>query len=151
MANGVPKLLAGANEAQKEAIIHDNGPLLIVAGAGTGKTSVLTKRLAYLVETGKAKTDEILAVTFTDKAAGEMEERIDKLLPYGYVDLWVMTFHALGERILRAEGLAIGLPDSFKMLSEVDQWLLIRNNLDRFKLDYYKPRSCAILAAPKTK
>jgi len=133
------KLLAGVNEAQKMAIMHDNGPLLIVAGAGTGKTSVLTKRLAYLVATGKAKTDEVLAVTFTDKAAGEMEERIDKLLPYGYVDLWVMTFHALGERILRANGLAIGLPDTFKLLSETDQWLLIRNNLDRFKLDYYKP------------
>ena len=132
-------MLAGANEAQKEAIMHDKGPLLIVAGAGTGKTSVLTKRLAYLVETGKAKTDEVLAVTFTDKAAGEMEERIDKLLPYGYVDLWVMTFHALGERILRAHGLAIGLPDTFKLFSETDQWLLIRNNLDRFKLDYYKP------------
>jgi Superfamily I DNA and RNA helicases len=139
MENGAEKLLSGANEAQKQAIIHDNGPLLIVAGAGTGKTSVLTKRLAYLVETGKAKTDEILAVTFTDKAAGEMEERIDKLLPYGYVDLWVMTFHAFGERILRDHALAIGLPDSFKLLSETDQWLLIRNNLDRFKLDYYKP------------
>ncbi len=139
MENGAEKFLTGANAAQKTAIMHDNGPLLIVAGAGTGKTSVLTKRLAYLVETGKAKTDEILAVTFTDKAAGEMEERIDKLLPYGYVDLWVMTFHALGERILRAHGLAIGLPDSFKLLSETDQWLLIRNNLDRFKLDYYKP------------
>ncbi len=139
MSEASEKLLAGANEAQKEAIIHDNGPLLIVAGAGTGKTSVLTKRLAYLVETGKAKTDEILAVTFTDKAAGEMEERIDKLLPYGYVDLWVMTFHAFGERILRDHGLAIGLPNSFKLLSETDQWLLIRNNLDRFKLDYYKP------------
>jgi DNA helicase-2/ATP-dependent DNA helicase PcrA len=139
MLDGAQKLLKGANEAQKQAIIHDDGPLLIVAGAGTGKTSVLTKRLAYLVETGKAKTDEILAVTFTDKAAGEMEERIDKLLPYGYVDLWVMTFHALGERILRDHGLAIGLPDSFKLMSETDQWLLIRNNLDRFKLDYYKP------------
>ena len=116
MSEASEKLLMGANEAQKEAIIHDNSPLLIVAGAGTGKTSVLTKRLAYLVETGKAKTDEILAVTFTDKAAGEMEERIDKLLPYGYVDLWVMTFHALGERILRDHGLAIGLPNAFKLL-----------------------------------
>lgn len=132
-------LLDKANTAQIEAVTHDNGPLLIVAGAGTGKTSVLTKRLAYLVETGKAKTDEILAVTFTDKAAGEMEERIDKLLPYGYVDLWVMTFHALGERILRDHGLAIGLPNSFKMLSETDQWLLIRNNLEKFDLEYYRP------------
>jgi DNA helicase II / ATP-dependent DNA helicase PcrA len=139
MDNEAEKLLAVMNEAQKQAITHDQGPLLIVAGAGTGKTSVLTKRLAYLVMTGKAKPDEILAVTFTDKAAGEMEERIDKLLPYGYVDLWVMTFHALGERLLRDNALAIGLPDSFKLLSQTDQWLLIRRNLERFNLDYYKP------------
>lgn len=139
MTDDVDKLLSQANPAQKEAITHDSGPLLIVAGAGTGKTSVLTKRLAYLVASGKAKPDEILAVTFTDKAAGEMEERIDKLLPYGYVDLWVLTFHALGERLLRANALSIGLPNSFKLYSETDQWLLIRQNLDRFKLDYYKP------------
>jgi DNA helicase II / ATP-dependent DNA helicase PcrA len=139
MPEEAQKLLKGANEAQKQAIVHDQGPLLIVAGAGTGKTSVLTKRLAYLVMSGKAKPDEILAVTFTDKAAGEMEERIDKLLPYGYVDLWVMTFHAFGERLLRDNALAIGLPDSFKLLSETGQWLLIRQNLERFNLDYYKP------------
>lgn len=139
MPEALEKLLQSANEAQKEAITHDNGPLLIIAGAGTGKTTVLTRRLAYLVETGKAKTEEILALTFTDKAAGEMEERVDKLLPYGFVDLWVMTFHAFGERILRDNALSIGLPNSFRVLSETDQWMLIRRNLERFKLDYYKP------------
>ncbi len=139
MAEEHSKLLEGLNDAQKEAVIHDSGPLLIIAGAGTGKTSVLTRRLAHLVQSGKARTDEILALTFTDKAAGEMEERIDKLLPYGFVDLWVMTFHAFGERLLRDNALSIGLPNSFRLLSETDQWLLVRRNLDRFKLDYYKP------------
>jgi len=139
MEDALSTLLSEANPAQREAITHTDGPLLIVAGAGTGKTSVLVKRIAHLVLSGKAKTDEILAVTFTDKAAEEMEQRIDKLMPYGYVDLWAMTFHAFGERILRENGLAIGLPDSFKVLSQTDQWLLVRNNLERFNLDYYRP------------
>ncbi|MDD5072099.1 MAG: UvrD-helicase domain-containing protein, partial [Patescibacteria group bacterium] len=98
------------NKEQKEAVTFNGGPLLIVAGAGTGKTTVITQRLGYLIETGKAKPEEILAVTFTDKAAEEMEDRVDKLLPYGYVDLWVSTFHAFCERILRDHALDIGLP-----------------------------------------
>jgi len=91
------------NPEQKQAVTHKDGPLLIVAGAGTGKTAVITHRVAWLIDQGLAKPDEILCLTFTDKAAGEMEERIDKLLPYGYVDLWVMTFHAFAERILRLD------------------------------------------------
>ena len=94
-------ILKDLNLEQKQAVIHKNGPLLIVAGAGTGKTAVITQRIAWLIEQGLAKTDEILALTFTDKAAGEMEERVDKLLPYGYVDLWIMTFHSFCERILK--------------------------------------------------
>jgi len=139
MDDGLSTFLAEANEAQRAAIAHGDGPLLIVAGAGTGKTAVITKRVAHLVASGAAKTDEILALTFTEKAAEEMESRIDKLMPYGYVDLWVMTFHAFGERLLREHGLSIGLPDSFKLLSETDQWMLVRNNLERFGLDYYRP------------
>ncbi|MFA7662645.1 MAG: UvrD-helicase domain-containing protein [Patescibacteria group bacterium] len=127
------------NPEQLEAVEHTEGPLVIVAGAGTGKTTVITKRVANLILTGKAKSDEILAVTFTDKAAGEMEDRIDKLMPYGYIDLWVYTFHALCERILHDYGLEIGLADDFKLISSVEQSLLIRKNLDEFKLTYYKP------------
>jgi DNA helicase-2/ATP-dependent DNA helicase PcrA len=112
---------------------------MIVAGAGTGKTTVLTERIAWLIREGKAKPEEILALTFTEKAAGEMEERIDRLLPYGYVDLWVSTFHAFGERVLREYGLDIGLDTNFRLLSTVDQWLLVRRNLERFDLEYYKP------------
>ncbi len=129
----------GLNPAQLEAVTHGDGPLLIVAGAGTGKTTVLTKRFAHLILSGQAKPDEVLALTFTEKAAEEMEQRIDKLMPYGYVDLWVQTFHAMGERLLRNHGLSIGLPDSFTVLSETDQWMLVHRNLHRFNLDYYRP------------
>jgi len=127
------------NEEQKEAVVHDKGPLLIVAGAGTGKTTVITQRIAYLIEKGLAKPEEILAVTFTEKAAGEMEERVDNLLPYGYVNLWVLTFHSFCERILRDHALDIGLPADFKVLDPTAGWLLVRQNLDKFKLNYYKP------------
>jgi len=127
------------NKEQREAVIHDQGPLLIVAGAGTGKTTVITQRLAYLIEDNKAKPEEILAVTFTDKASEEMEERVDQLLPYGYVDLWVSTFHAFCERVLRDHALDIGLPGDFKILDSTAGWLLVYKNLDKFKLNYYRP------------
>jgi len=127
------------NKEQREAVVYDEGPLLIVAGAGTGKTTVITQRLAYLIETGKAKPEEILAVTFTDKAAEEMEERVDKLLPYGYVDLWVSTFHAFCERVLRDHALDIGLPTDFKILDGTAGWLLVYKNFDKFNLNYYRP------------
>ena len=131
--------LKDLNSRQKEAVTYGEGPLLIVAGAGTGKTTVITNRLAYLIETQKCRPEEILALTFTDKAAGEMEERVDKLLPYGYVDLWISTFHSLAERLLKEHGLEIGLPTDFKLLSTTNQWLLVRNNLTKFDLDYYRP------------
>ncbi len=127
------------NKEQREAVVHGNGPLLIVAGAGTGKTTVITQRIVYLIEKGKAKAEEILAVTFTEKAAEEMEERVDKLLPYGYVDLWISTFHSFCERVLRDHALDIGLPADFKILDNTAGWLLVYRNLDKFELDYYKP------------
>jgi len=127
------------NKEQKEAVVHGKGPLLIVAGAGTGKTTVITQRIVYLIEKGEAKPEEILAVTFTEKAAAEMEERVDILLPYGYVDLWISTFHSFCERILRDYALDIGLPADFKILDNAAGWLLVYRNLDKFDLDYYKP------------
>ncbi|MBI2449976.1 MAG: UvrD-helicase domain-containing protein [Candidatus Nealsonbacteria bacterium] len=126
------------NEEQKIAVTHGEGPLLIVAGAGTGKTAVITQRVAYLIEKGLAKPEEILAVTFTEKAAGEMEERVDKMLPYGYIDLWISTFHSFCERVLREHALDIGLPGDFKILDQTAAWLLMFKNLDKFNLDYYK-------------
>ncbi|MFA4999962.1 MAG: UvrD-helicase domain-containing protein [Patescibacteria group bacterium] len=131
--------LKNLNSAQQAAVIHEAGPLLIVAGAGTGKTTVLINRLAYLITEKKVSTEEILLLTFTEKAAGEMEERADKILPYGYVDLWISTFHSFGERILREFGLDIGLSASFRLLNTTDQWVLIKKNLNRFNLDYYRP------------
>ena len=126
------------NKEQKEAVLHGKGPLLIVAGAGTGKTTVITQRIVNLIETKLAKPEEILAVTFTEKAALEMEERVDKLLEYGYVDLWISTFHAFCEKVLRENALDIGLPPNFKMLDGTSAWLLARQNLDKFNLKYYK-------------
>lgn len=127
------------NPEQKRAVQHADGPLLIVAGAGTGKTTVITERIGWLIQNQKINPDQVLALTFTDKAAGEMEERVDKLLPYGYVDLWVSTFHSFAQRILEQHGIDIGLPDDFKLLDNTQSWLLVRQNLEKFNLDYYRP------------
>jgi DNA helicase II / ATP-dependent DNA helicase PcrA len=126
------------NDEQKEAVLYDKGPLLIVAGAGTGKTTVITQRIVNLIEKKLAKPEEILAVTFTEKAASEMAERVDKSLEYGYIDLWISTFHSFCERVLRDNALDIGLPPDFKILDSTSGWLLARQNLDKFDLDYYK-------------
>ncbi len=127
------------NAAQRKAVTHKDGPLLIVAGAGTGKTTVVTQRIAWLVMEQKVATDHILALTFTEKAAGEMEERVDVLLPYGYVDLWISTFHSFCERVLKESAIEIGLPPDFKLYNETDQVMMVRQNLDRFDLNYYRP------------
>ncbi len=132
-------LLQNLNLEQAAAVTHRDGPLMIVAGAGTGKTTVITKRIAWLIEQGLAKPQNILALTFTDKAAGEMEERVDCLLPYGYVELSISTFHAFCEKLLREYGVEIGLSRDFRLSSELDAWLLARRNLERFELDYYRP------------
>ncbi len=135
----VDNLLNDLNPEQKRAVTHGTGPLLIVAGAGTGKTTVITKRVAWLIGQGLAEPEEILALTFTDKAATEMEERVDRLLPLGYVNTWISTFHSFGERILKDYALEIGLANDFRVLTQTEQWMLVRNNLDKFKLDYYRP------------
>ncbi len=126
------------NKEQQQAISHLQGPLLIVAGAGTGKTTVITQRIANLIKNKLATPEEILAVTFTEKAASEMEERVDRLLDFGYVDLWISTFHAFCEKILRDNALDIGLSPDFKLLDPTSGWILARQNLDRFDFDYYK-------------
>ncbi|HMQ01836.1 MAG TPA: UvrD-helicase domain-containing protein [Candidatus Doudnabacteria bacterium] len=132
-------LLESLNQEQHQAVTHKDGPLLIIAGAGTGKTTVITRRIAYLIEQNEAKPDQILALTFTDKAAGEMEERVDQLLPLGSYDLWISTFHSFCERILKQHGLHIGLPNDFKLLDKTGQWIFLFQNFDKFKLDYYRP------------
>jgi len=132
-------ILKKLNETQQIAISHEDGPLLVVAGAGTGKTTLLIARLVHLLLNQKYSSNSLLLLTFTEKAAGELEERADKALPYGYLDLWIHTFHSFGERILREHALDIGLPADFKMIDETEQWILVRNNLERFKLNYYRP------------
>ncbi len=132
-------LLKGLNKEQKEAVTHDKGPLLIVAGAGTGKTTVITRRIAWLIAQKLALPSEILALTFTDKAAGEMEERVDELVPYGFVDTWISTFHAFGDRILRDHALDLGLTTDFRVLSKPEQVIFMQDNLEAFDLKYFSP------------
>ena len=127
------------NEAQKEAVFHDLGPLLIVAGAGTGKTRVVTSRIVELIKSGKATPGEILALTFTEKASLEMLERVDESMPLSYEDICIKTFHAFSERILREAGLEIGLDPGFKLLNQLDQWFFMKKNLFNFDLNYYRP------------
>jgi DNA helicase-2/ATP-dependent DNA helicase PcrA len=132
-------ILDGLNKEQEQAVIHKTGPLLIVAGAGTGKTTVITRRIAYLIEQKIAKSSEILALTFTEKAAAEMEERVDMLVPYGYTDMWISTFHAFGDRLLRDYALDLGLPVNFKVLSKVEQAIFMRQHIYAFELKHYRP------------
>ena len=130
-------LLEGLNTEQLQAVTHANGPLLIIAGAGTGKTTVITRRIAYLIEQNLAKPEEILALTFTDKAAGEMEARVEEYLPLGSYDLWISTFHSFCERILKQHGIDMGLSNDYQLLDKTRQWVFMYRNFDRFDLDYY--------------
>lgn len=127
------------NKEQLEAVEHTDGPLLIIAGAGTGKTTVITERIRWLVSQKLSRPGEILALTFTQKAAREMEERVDILMPYGYTQMWISTFHSFCDRILREEAIHIGLSPSFILLSDTDSTLLIRKNLFKFALNYFRP------------
>jgi DNA helicase-2/ATP-dependent DNA helicase PcrA len=133
------ELLKDLNKEQVKAVEHEGGPLLIIAGAGTGKTTVITRRIAYLIISKKAKPEEILALTFTDKAAQEMEERVDVLVPYGYTEVWISTFHSFGDRVLRDEALALGLNPMFQVLSRPEQVIFFKEHLFEFPLRYYRP------------
>lgn len=132
-------LKTNLNEEQQEAVYYGFGPLLIIAGAGTGKTTVITERIKYLISQKKVKPSEILALTFTEKAAGEMEERIDKALPYGYTQMWIMTFHAFGDRVLRQEAIHMGLNPGYKLMTEAESVIFLRKNLFVLDLDYFRP------------
>ena len=127
------------NLQQLEAVKHLEGPLLIIAGAGTGKTTVITERIKYLILKKNILPSQILALTFTDKASREMEERVDVAMPYGYTQMWISTFHAFCDRILRSEAIHIGLNPSYKLLTEAESVLLLRKNLFKFNLDYFRP------------
>ncbi len=132
-------LLHDLNTAQRDAVLADPWPLLIVAGAGTGKTKVLTHRIAHWIESKRYVAEEILALTFTEKAAQELEERLDQLLPYGYGDLWVKTYHGFCEAILRESGLEMGLDTAYRVLTQTDLLMLLREKLFTFTLKHYRP------------
>jgi DNA helicase-2/ATP-dependent DNA helicase PcrA len=138
-ARGAERILEGLNAPQAAAVTHDTGPLLIIAGAGTGKTTVITRRIAYLIATRRARPSEILALTFTDKAAAEMEERVDTLVPYGYADVNISTFHAFGDRLIKENALELGLTPDFRVLTRAEQVIFLRDHLFDFPLEHYRP------------
>ena len=125
---------------QLEVINHDNGPMLVVAGAGTGKTAVITQRVARLILSEKAKPEQVLALTFTDKAAAEMQQRVDELLPYGYLDTQIMTFHALADRIMREFALDAGVSPEFQILTDVQQTIILQEVLSTTEFKYFSPQ-----------
>ena len=125
------------NKEQLAAVKHGKGPLLIIAGAGTGKTTVITERIKHLIFSKLAKADEILALTFTNKAAREMEERVDIAMPYGYTQMWISTFHSFCDRVLKQEALHIGLDPKYRLLNQANTVQLIRKNLFKFDLNYF--------------
>ncbi|MDO8499522.1 MAG: ATP-dependent DNA helicase [bacterium] len=127
------------NTEQKTAVTHLTGPLLIVAGAGTGKTTVIAEKIAYLIKSSVAKPEEILALSFNDKAAAEIQDRTDGLIDLGYADIQISTFHTFCQSLLERYGLEFGLPNQFKQINETDAWLLVRKNLAKFNLDIYRP------------
>ncbi|MEN3239671.1 DNA helicase PcrA [Fructilactobacillus sanfranciscensis] len=143
----IADLLKSMNDKQKEAVEQTEGPLLVMAGAGSGKTRVLTHRIAYLIEDKHVMPWNILAITFTNKAAREMKERVNKLLEVGGDDVWVSTFHALGVRILRRNIEKLGYNQAFNIAGTSEQKTLIKRILSDQNLDPKKNDSRAILGA----
>jgi len=129
------RYLADLNPAQREAVLATEGPLLVIAGAGSGKTRVLTYRVAHLINAVGAKPEEILAITFTNKAAGEMRERLDGLLGRTARGLWVLTFHAACGRILRREAKRLGYRSNFTIYDQADQVRLVKQCLEELERD----------------
>jgi DNA helicase-2/ATP-dependent DNA helicase PcrA len=128
------------NEKQKQAVEHKEGPLLIIAGAGTGKTMVITQRVIHIMRSKWAKPSEILALTFTEKAAEEMVERIDIEMEYGYEEPWVSTFHAFCDRVLKENGHYIGLDTNFSLMTQAQSYIFMRKHLFDFPLDIFRPQ-----------
>jgi DNA helicase-2/ATP-dependent DNA helicase PcrA len=142
-ASQAERLLAELNPPQREAVVHGEGPLLVLAGAGSGKTRVLTYRIAYLLATGQAHPSEILAITFTNKAAGEMRERVEQLVGRVSRLMWVMTFHSACARILRAEAQRLGYKRAFTIYDEADSLRMVKRCLEEAGLDpkRFSPRA----------
>lgn len=129
--------LADLNPAQLEAVSHLKGPCLVVAGAGTGKTSVITKRIAHLIRKHEVNPERIVALTFTDKAAGEMQERLDEILDYGTF-VTTSTFHSFCNELIRRHAFRIGINPEARLITEADQVAILREHLDRLPLIKYR-------------
>ncbi|HLL91826.1 MAG TPA: UvrD-helicase domain-containing protein [Solirubrobacteraceae bacterium] len=143
-AEHLQELLEGLNEPQREAVTHGEGPLLILAGAGSGKTRVLTHRIAFLIYTDQAQAGEILAITFTNKAANEMRERVERLLGRSTRGMWVMTFHSACARILRAEADRLGYTRQFTIYDQADARRLTKRSADAVGVDSKRYTPAAI-------
>jgi DNA helicase-2/ATP-dependent DNA helicase PcrA len=137
------EFLADLNPEQRDAVLHLTGPLLILAGAGSGKTRVIAYRMAHLIGGGYAEPDEVLAVTFTNKAAGEMRERVERLIGASFRTSWISTFHSLCARLLRREAPAIGLSRDFVIYDSTDQLAAIKQVLRDLQIDdsIFQPRA----------
>ena len=129
------RYLAALNPAQREAVLHTEGPLLVIAGAGSGKTRVLTHRVAHLITAVGVKPNEILAITFTNKAAGEMRERLTAMLGPVVRAIWILTFHATCGRMLRSEAERLGYRSNFTIYDSQDQQRLVKQCLDELEKD----------------
>ena len=134
--------LDSLNPPQREAVLHGDGPLLILAGAGSGKTRVITCRIAHLIRERGVDPGNILAVTFTNKAANEMKERVERMLDIPLTRLWISTFHSACVRILRQHIDRIGYKRSFVIYDETDRLSLIKSCMTDLKIDteQYQPR-----------
>lgn len=128
-----------SNGEQRLAIQYDKGPLLLIAGAGTGKTYVIVEKIKYFIARRFAKPEEILALTFTEKAATEMEERVDQAIPYGYFQMWISTFHSFADQVLKEHASHIGLNPGYRLITDAEALLFLKDNLFLFNLDYFRP------------
>src|SRR5467141_1800594 len=134
-----PDILQGLQPEQRLAVEHGAGPLLVVAGAGTGKTHVLTARIVHLITSHAAKPNEILAVTFTERAANEMQERVDINTPIGLNDAVIKTFHGFGDEVFREFALELGRSGELRVLSSAEQVIFVREHLYDLPLRRYRP------------
>lgn len=129
------------NPSQLEAVNHETGPLLVVAGAGTGKTSLITARIVNLINEKNIHPDNILAVTFTEKAAKEMLGRLDEVMPLSYYEPKIATYHAFCQEVLRNDGHEMGLNTNFKLITDAEQWMLLRKEIYTFALKELRPKN----------
>lgn len=127
------------NAEQKKAVEYNKGPLLIVAGAGTGKTTVVVEKIKHLIKKKLARPEEILALTFTEKAASEMVDRVDREMPYGYFQMWISTFHSFADQVLKEEATHIGLSPGYRLMTEAETVIFLKDNLFLFNLKYFRP------------